>query len=236
MDGKRGQFLSQDPVFWEMGQGTPDSVAVLRNPQAQNSYSYGQNNPIVNKDPDGRIAFGFGFSGTGNLPGMYGEASTYAVLTISGSGIEVGIISSGEGGGSTAFGGAGGTAGLLFSNARNISELEGGEAVFGGSARAIGDIGVDVGLSKANNSNRRIVTVNPSVGFGIVGTPYVLPVEIHGGGGYSKAIASKNITQGVKNAANSAQSSIQKQLNNIANQIKEIQKQIDKIKSKSKSK
>lgn len=57
MDGKRGQFLSQDPVFWEMGQGTPDSIAVLKNPQAQNSYSYGQNNPIVNKDPDGRIAF-----------------------------------------------------------------------------------------------------------------------------------------------------------------------------------
>lgn len=51
----RGQFISQDPVFWEIGQ-TPDGKAVLQNPQAQNSYSYAQNNPIVNKDPTGRIA------------------------------------------------------------------------------------------------------------------------------------------------------------------------------------
>lgn len=218
-----------------MGQGTPDSIAVLKNPQAQNSYSYAQNNPIVYKDPDGRLAIGFGFSGTGNLPGMYGEVSTYAVLTMSASGIEVGIISSGEGGGSTSIGGAAGTAGLLFSNARNISELGGGEAVFGGSARAIVDVGVDVGLSKANNSNRNIVTINPSAGFGIVGTPYALPVEIHGGAGYTKTLASTNITQGVRNAANYTKSSIQNQISNISNQLKAIQKQVDNLKSKKKS-
>lgn len=51
--GSRGQFLSQDPVFWEIGQ-TKDGKSVLTNPQAQNSYSYSQNNPIVNKDPTGR--------------------------------------------------------------------------------------------------------------------------------------------------------------------------------------
>jgi RHS repeat-associated protein len=50
----RGQFLSQDPVFGEVGQ-TRDGVAVLQNPQAQNSYSYAGNNPIVQKDPSGRI-------------------------------------------------------------------------------------------------------------------------------------------------------------------------------------
>lgn len=54
-DGGRGQFLSQDPVFWEMGQ-TPEGVLALMNPQAQNSYSYGVNNPITNKDPLGRYA------------------------------------------------------------------------------------------------------------------------------------------------------------------------------------
>lgn len=50
----RGQFLSQDPVFWEVGQ-TQDGKAVLMNPQLQNSYSYAGNNPIINKDPSGRF-------------------------------------------------------------------------------------------------------------------------------------------------------------------------------------
>ena len=49
-----GQFLSQDPVFWEIGQ-TPDGTRVLLDPQLQNSYSYGRGNPVVNKDPEGRI-------------------------------------------------------------------------------------------------------------------------------------------------------------------------------------
>ena len=52
--GDRGQFNSQDPVFWEVGQ-TQDGNAILTNPQAQNSYSYAGDNPIVNKDPTGRI-------------------------------------------------------------------------------------------------------------------------------------------------------------------------------------
>ncbi|MEN9390242.1 MAG: hypothetical protein RLZZ283_342 [Candidatus Parcubacteria bacterium] len=52
-EGSRGQFLSQDPVFWEVGQ-TADGKSVLTNPQLQNSYSYAGNNPIKDKDPDGR--------------------------------------------------------------------------------------------------------------------------------------------------------------------------------------
>ena len=52
--GDRGQFLSQDPVFWEIGQ-TEDGIKVLTNPQLQNSYGYGGNNPIANKDPGGRL-------------------------------------------------------------------------------------------------------------------------------------------------------------------------------------
>jgi len=51
----KGQFISQDPVFWEVGQ-TEDGKKVLTNPQAQNSYLYANGNPIVNKDPEGRIA------------------------------------------------------------------------------------------------------------------------------------------------------------------------------------
>jgi RHS repeat-associated protein len=53
-DSGRGQFLSQDPVFWEVGE-SDEGVAVLFTPQLQNTYSYGGNSPVVNKDPSGRI-------------------------------------------------------------------------------------------------------------------------------------------------------------------------------------
>jgi len=54
--GTQGQFLSQDPVFWEIGL-TKDGNAALANPQAQNSYSYAEGNPIMKKDPLGRCAW-----------------------------------------------------------------------------------------------------------------------------------------------------------------------------------
>lgn len=52
-EANRGQFLSEDPVFWEVGQSR-DGKAALSNPQLLNSYSYAGNNPILNKDPSGR--------------------------------------------------------------------------------------------------------------------------------------------------------------------------------------
>jgi RHS repeat-associated protein len=52
-DGSKGQFLSEDPVFL----GDPKQQ-VLTNPQSLNSYSYANDNPITNKDPDGRLAVG----------------------------------------------------------------------------------------------------------------------------------------------------------------------------------
>lgn len=52
-EGSRGQFLSQDPVFWELGL-SQDGQAALRNPQVQNSYSYAINNPMTYRDPEGR--------------------------------------------------------------------------------------------------------------------------------------------------------------------------------------
>jgi RHS repeat-associated protein len=50
----QGQFISQDPVFWEIGL-TRDGVNALSNPQALNSYGYANGNPIVFKDPQGRF-------------------------------------------------------------------------------------------------------------------------------------------------------------------------------------
>ncbi len=52
-NGARGQFISQDPVFWEIGQ-SKEGMSALSDPQSMNSYSYAGNNPIKNSDPDGR--------------------------------------------------------------------------------------------------------------------------------------------------------------------------------------
>jgi RHS repeat-associated protein len=50
-ESSRGQFLSQDPVFW----GDPKQQN-LQDPQALNVYSYSADNHIVNKDPSGKCA------------------------------------------------------------------------------------------------------------------------------------------------------------------------------------
>src|SRR5215472_4909664 len=47
-DGSKGEFLSEDPVFW----GTP-SKQDLQNPQDLNSYGYAADNPINRSDPSG---------------------------------------------------------------------------------------------------------------------------------------------------------------------------------------
>jgi RHS repeat-associated protein len=49
----QGEFISQDPVFWEVGL-TSDGKSALANPQALNSYGYANDNPISGKDPSGR--------------------------------------------------------------------------------------------------------------------------------------------------------------------------------------
>ncbi len=62
LQNKRGQFLSQDPVFIDLGVDKRTTQA-LHDPQLMNSYSYARNNPMVNKDPGGEwvhIAIGAG--------------------------------------------------------------------------------------------------------------------------------------------------------------------------------
>ncbi|MFZ2594016.1 MAG: RHS repeat-associated core domain-containing protein [Minisyncoccia bacterium] len=50
-----GQFVSQDPVFWELGL-TKDGAQAVQQPQAQNSYGYAGGNPIGRKDSSGRCS------------------------------------------------------------------------------------------------------------------------------------------------------------------------------------
>ena len=69
-DGSRGQFLSEDPVFLALGdknqvkQLTPQNQQdALINPQQMNIYAYSRDNPISQKDPDGRFSIGVSVSG-----------------------------------------------------------------------------------------------------------------------------------------------------------------------------
>ncbi|HEY0220762.1 MAG TPA: RHS repeat-associated core domain-containing protein, partial [Candidatus Paceibacterota bacterium] len=61
-----GNFISQDPVFWE-----DPKKQNLVNPQSLNSYAYANGNPIVSKDPDGRAVIDLSFGGGGILIGGY---------------------------------------------------------------------------------------------------------------------------------------------------------------------
>jgi RHS repeat-associated protein len=108
--GSRGQFMSQDPVFWEIGL-TKDGKAALPNPQAQNSYSYAENNPILMKDPTGRCPFcpvvvagGFGaiggvgvqafndfYSGDFSNRTWQQNLSAYGVAAVSGATVGAGV-------------------------------------------------------------------------------------------------------------------------------------------------
>jgi RHS repeat-associated protein len=48
-DSARGQFTTEDPLFWGTNQN-------LKDPQSLNAYSYAENNPVTSKDPLGLVA------------------------------------------------------------------------------------------------------------------------------------------------------------------------------------
>jgi len=56
-DPERGQFLSQDSVYLNMGTDDKRTMVLLLDSQSQNSYSYARDNPIILKDPGGECPF-----------------------------------------------------------------------------------------------------------------------------------------------------------------------------------
>src|SRR5713101_320004 len=52
MDGSKGQFMSEDPIFL----GDPRQQ-VLTDPQSLNSYSYANDNPTTKSDPTGKCIY-----------------------------------------------------------------------------------------------------------------------------------------------------------------------------------
>jgi RHS repeat-associated protein len=119
-DTRRGQFISQDPSFLDIGssefkQRYQRTLELhLMNPQALNSYSYAHNNPVTLKDPEGEIvplliagwaAIEFGLS-------TYDAYSTYQTINDpNASGLEKGVTISGFAVGLMAPGGGYGSAG-----------------------------------------------------------------------------------------------------------------------------
>ena len=84
-DHARGQFISQDPVFWSVRQNLTD-------PQSLNSYSYANDNPVTKKDPDGQAASLAGF--ISSLQSFVASLQSFINSLFSGG------VSSGSGGGS----------------------------------------------------------------------------------------------------------------------------------------
>jgi RHS repeat-associated protein len=73
-EGQRGQFLSQDPVFWGSKQNLAD-------PQSLNVYSYANDNPINRSDPAGLAAYAYSRSVDPNSPllNLYAHNFIYIV-------------------------------------------------------------------------------------------------------------------------------------------------------------
>ena len=129
-NGAQGQFTSEDPVFW--GQQN------LQDPQCLIRIRIRKAILIVKEDPLGKLAIGFGYGTEGNSPGLFGGASNMWVLTIGTHPfeVEVGSLTSVEGGGTTAILGGSGSLQVMTSwNAENMQDLEGGGAVVGGSGK-----------------------------------------------------------------------------------------------------
>jgi RHS repeat-associated protein len=100
----RGQFISQDPVFWEIGI-TQDGTNALSNPQALNSYGYANDNPITGKDPSGRqlaTAFEVAAEVTSSAPAWVSAAgsalSSWSGSIAAGTGAAILYINSGYNG------------------------------------------------------------------------------------------------------------------------------------------
>jgi RHS repeat-associated protein len=132
-EGSRGQFLSQDPVFWEN-----PKAQNLKNPQSLNSYSYAEGNPINKSDPTGRCpmcVLALGGAGAG-IVGQFGF-DVYNNVQAGGWGNAFSNFSSAEVYGTRALQGAiigatGGVAGAL------TTSIAGQALIVGGASGIVG--------------------------------------------------------------------------------------------------
>ena len=232
-DGGRGQFLSQDPVFLGLGVDQRTQEA-LRDPQSLNSYSYGKNNPITNKDPNGEwvhIAIGAG-------AGMLGQYGYDVYSNIQNDGFSAGAFTSNlssaktyatravQGGAIAATGGLAAGAGV---------GLTGQVAIVGGTTGATGVIANTYLGQQSSLESFAIDTVIGAATFGAGSMVPKVPGRLPNFG--TQAFMSGKHTQqsamnlGVEAGANYVSAII----SDISRQIKDLQKQINSLKQGSNS-
>ncbi len=177
-DSNRGMFISQDPVFWALGNPKilkslgVEQNAVLRDPQMMNSYSYANGNPIVNKDPTGKafvIDDAIGFVGGGLVgAGVYALSSAIGGENISWSGASGAFVT----GGIIGWGAINTPATLGASNAISASVIAGLTGGFYGNlTKQVIDIGTGKqtgGLNHNELQTSGLVTAGTNVLLGAV--------------------------------------------------------------------
>jgi RHS repeat-associated protein len=149
-DSSRGQFTSEDPVFW----GNPKDQD-LQNPQSLNSYSYANDNPITNKDPSGNVSI----------------AALYAVVILLA--IAVAALSSGS-----TSGGGGGESNSIASNALKAADqilTSAGHATVNGT-KAITGMAVGTAMTILTPLASPAITgvATPIIGGTAASTPYAI--------------------------------------------------------------
>jgi len=100
-DPARGQFMSEDSVFLGMGTSKVDLLLLLSDPQSQNSYGYGRDNPISSSDPTGKSWWtgfqGFAVGAVTALAVGVAVSAAIATLPISGPALAVMAVAGGLG-------------------------------------------------------------------------------------------------------------------------------------------
>jgi RHS repeat-associated protein len=160
-EGSIGRFISQDPVFLNPESMGPEIFSGwLKNPQAQNSYSYANNNPITLSDPDGKIALIddlAGFVGGGLVgTGVYALTSAFAGEDISWSGASGAFVT----GGIIGWGAVNTPATLGASNAISAGIITG---TIGGFYGNLTTQAIDVGTGKQSSINLTQANNNAAV-------------------------------------------------------------------------
>lgn len=133
-DGKRGQFLSQDPSARDINPQTQKQQIFLANPQRANMYSYAIGNPLRYNDPNGESA--------------WDRVNGFANAVFSNNALGSGRVPGNLYNGNRADYQSGQSAGDIFSMIQAVAEIVGGSTLAGGGAiLMVGSGGLAVAVS-----------------------------------------------------------------------------------------
>ncbi len=187
----------------------------LTDPQMQNSYSYGRNNPITMSDPNGEWAVYISPVIPGINVGLGGEAGNSWAIGFASDGT-FGLSSSVHGGGLAGVDASiNWTAG--YSNAKTWSDTLGT-----GQYASVGGKIIGGGSITTNYSDGKYTGTDISIGLGARGLPDI-PVAFSGGASKTTPVfqgSLSGIVNGVKNAVNSAASAVGQGVKTLINKLR----------------